>query len=139
MTVKLKCPVCGSMGSLMQKTTKTKTTTGEYKEYRYWYIYHGKKAMKPWCYLTKEDLNKPEIKEALRKSTTQITTQTTQKSENPKLASKSENTVSGGVRVWSKETGLGPVGVGLRGFKSRPPHHSTRFIVKPVNKQHVHI
>ena len=30
---------------------------------------------------------------------------------------------SGGVRVWSKETGLGPVGVGLRGFKSRPPHH----------------
>ena len=29
---------------------------------------------------------------------------------------------SGVVRVWSKETGLGPVGVGLRGFKPHTPH-----------------
>ena len=76
MTVKLKCPVCGSMGTLMQKTTKTKTTTGRYKEYRYWYVYHGKKAKKPWCYLTKEDLEKPEIKEAIEELTTQTATQT---------------------------------------------------------------
>ena len=31
--------------------------------------------------------------------------------------------LSGGVRVWSKETGLGPVGIGLRGFKPHPPHY----------------
>ena len=29
----------------------------------------------------------------------------------------------GGVRAWSKETGLGPVAAGLHGFKSHPPHH----------------
>ena len=28
----------------------------------------------------------------------------------------------GGVRVWSKETGLGPVAIGLHGFKPHPPH-----------------
>ena len=31
---------------------------------------------------------------------------------------------SGGARARSKGTGSGPVGVGLRGFKSHPPHHS---------------
>jgi hypothetical protein len=29
----------------------------------------------------------------------------------------------GGVRVWPKETGLGPVAAGLHGFKPHPPHH----------------
>ena len=29
----------------------------------------------------------------------------------------------GGVRVWSKEAGLGPAAVGLHGFKPHPPHH----------------
>ena len=29
---------------------------------------------------------------------------------------------SGGFQAWSKEQGLGPCGVGLRGFKSHPPH-----------------
>ena len=76
MTVKLKCPVCGSIGTLMQKTTKTKTTTGEHKKYRYWYIYHGKKAKKPWCYLSKENLERPEIKRATEGLATQTTTQT---------------------------------------------------------------
>lgn len=32
-------------------------------------------------------------------------------------------TVGGGVRVWSKESGLGPDAAGLRGFKPHPPHH----------------
>ena len=66
MTVKLQCPVCNLLGTLMQKTTKTKTTRGEYKEYTYWYIYHGKKAKKQWCYLSKELLKNTEIKEAIR-------------------------------------------------------------------------
>ena len=30
---------------------------------------------------------------------------------------------SGGLPVWSKEQGLGPCRVGVRGFKSHPPHH----------------
>jgi len=85
MAVKLKCPVCGSMGTLMQKTTKTKTTTGQYKEYRYWYVYHGKKAEKPWCYLTKENLEKTEIKKAIEELTTQTTTQNTNETNNPDL------------------------------------------------------
>jgi hypothetical protein len=28
----------------------------------------------------------------------------------------------GGLPVWSKEQGLGPCRVGVRGFKSHPPH-----------------
>ena len=74
MTTKLACPVCGDMGTLMQKTTKTKTTTGDYKEYRYWYVYHGKGAKKPWCYLSKKLFTTPEIREAIE-DTTQMTTQ----------------------------------------------------------------
>ncbi len=30
--------------------------------------------------------------------------------------------IGGVVRVWSKEAGLGPAGVGLRGFKPHTPH-----------------
>jgi hypothetical protein len=30
--------------------------------------------------------------------------------------------VGGGFRVWSKEQGLGPCRVGVRGFESHPPH-----------------
>lgn len=41
----------------MYKTTKTKTTTGEYKEYKKLYVYHGKPNQK-WCYLKKEDSEK---------------------------------------------------------------------------------
>ena len=95
MTVKLKCPVCGSTGTLMQKTTKTKTTTGQYKAYRYWYVYHGKKAKKPWCYLGKEDLEKTEIKKAIEELTTQTATQTdtvtTQTKNNLKSSSIQQN------------------------------------------------
>ncbi len=29
---------------------------------------------------------------------------------------------SGGLQAWSKEQGLGPCPVGVRGFKSHPPH-----------------
>ena len=28
-----------------------------------------------------------------------------------------------GVSEWSKEAGLGPAAIGLRGFESHPPHH----------------
>ena len=33
----------------------------------------------------------------------------------------------GGVRVWPKEIGLGPIAVGLHGFKPHPPHHYVDF------------
>ena len=33
-----------------------------------------------------------------------------------------ESDSRGGVRVWSKEAGLGPAAVGLHGFKPHPPH-----------------
>ena len=33
-------------------------------------------AKKPWCYLSIEDLERPEVKEGIKKSTTQVTTQT---------------------------------------------------------------
>ena len=32
--------------------------------------------------------------------------------------------VYAGVSEWSKEAGLGPAAVGLRGFESHPPHHA---------------
>ena len=31
--------------------------------------------------------------------------------------------VYAGVSEWSKEAGLGPAAIGLRGFESHPPHH----------------
>ena len=141
MTVKLKCPVCGDFGVLMKKTTITQTTKRKYR-YQKWYVYHNrsKGTTQRWCYLSKKYLRLSKISEAIfREQATQNTTQTTQKTNKPKLASNREKTVSGGVRVWSKETGLGPVGVGLRGFKSRPPHHNARFIVKPESEQHTHL
>ena len=68
----------------MYKTTKTKTTRGEYKEYRKLYVYHGKPNQK-WCYLKKEDLRKiPKAIESMQNHTTQTTTQiTTQTSMRP--------------------------------------------------------
>ncbi len=77
MTIKLKCPVCNSEGTLMQKKTKTKTTRGEYKDYTYWYIYHGKKAKRQWCYLNNKLLEIPKLKnltEKIKQITTQIGT-----------------------------------------------------------------
>lgn len=38
--------------------------------------------------------------------------------------SNEKETESGVVRVWSKESGLGPDGVGLRGFKPHTPHQT---------------
>ena len=63
--VLMKCPVCNISGSLMLKTTKTKTSTGKYKTYKKFYVYHGKKAKKPWCYLNKKHLSRADVKEAL--------------------------------------------------------------------------
>jgi hypothetical protein len=84
MTVKLKCPVCGEYGTLMTKTTITKTASKEYR-YEKWYIYHNrsKGTKQRWCYLSKKYLELPEIKEAITKekatqNTTQISTVTTQ-------------------------------------------------------------
>lgn len=68
------CPVCGRSGTFMQKTSKTKTSTGEYKTYKYWYVYHGKESRKQWCYLNKRLLTLPEIQEAIQQAT-QTTTQ----------------------------------------------------------------
>ena len=35
----------------------------------------------------------------------------------------------GGLQVWSKEQGLGPCRVGVRGFKSHPPHFQHDFVM----------
>ncbi len=83
--MKVKCPICGKEGTLMYKTTKTKTTTGKYREYRKLYIYHGKNAQKKWCYLKQEDLDK--IQQATGQNytnTTQMTTQNSMSLEKPK-------------------------------------------------------
>ena len=42
---------------------------------------------------------------------------------NPKV----NGQLRGGFQAWSKEQGLGPCGVGLRGFKSHPPHQRLRI------------
>jgi len=93
MTMKLKCPICGNNGILITKTTITKTATKQY-QYEKWYVYHNarKESKQKWCYLSKNYLEQPEIKEALEKqlttqNTTQKITNTTQniyKSETPK-------------------------------------------------------
>ena len=93
MTVKLECPVCGDFGVLMKKTTITQIAKRKYR-YEKWYVYHNrsKGTTQRWCYLSKKYLELPEINKAiLREQATQNTTQTTQKSEKPKLASKSQN------------------------------------------------
>jgi len=85
LTMKLKCPVCGEHGTLMSKTTITKTSKATYR-YLKWYVYHNKSkgTKQRWCYLSKKYLQLPEIKEAISKQlatqnksiTTQNTTQT---------------------------------------------------------------
>ena len=96
MTMKLKCPICGNNGILITKTTITKTATKQY-QYEKWYVYHNarKESKQKWCYLSKNYLEQPEIKEALEKqlttqNTTQKITNTTQnisKAETPKSSS----------------------------------------------------
>lgn len=85
-TLKLTCPVCGYEGIPMQKITKIKTSTGEYKTYRYWYIYHGKKSKKQWCYLSKKLLKLQKVKESIKQ-----TTQTTKNVENLNSSSIRQN------------------------------------------------
>ncbi len=85
----------------MYKTTKTKTTTGEYKVYRKLYVYHGKKAKKQWCYLKKEDLEK--IEQATGQNytnTTQITTQTSVRAKKPVPSFFQKNKLDSGSRGW---------------------------------------
>ena len=75
MTVKIKCPVCGNLGALMQKTTKSKGYS-----YRKWYVYHNrsKGTKQRWCYLSKKYLDILEIKQAIEQLTgNQFTTQNT--------------------------------------------------------------
>ena len=84
----------------MYKTTKTKTTTGEYKEYRKLYVYHRKPDQK-WCYLKKEDLEK--IKQNTGDNytnTTQITTQATARINKPVPSFFKENKPNYGSRGW---------------------------------------
>ena len=83
------------------------------------------------CYLGNYEKLPQEYKDKLEQnpiykdsSYTQNYTQTANDSKKPKMILKSQKK-GGGVRVWSKETGLGPVGEGLRGFKPHPPHLST--------------
>ena len=87
MTTKLRCPVCGDIGTLMKKETITKIAG---KRYRYdkWYVYHNrsKGTKQRWCYLSKDYLQLPEIGEAIqRESATQNTTQITTQNENGKI------------------------------------------------------
>jgi len=76
MAIKVKCPVCGNDGVLMQKTTLT-TKGGKTYTYHKWYIYHNKSkgTKQKWCYLSKEYLETSEIKQAIEQLTTQNTTQ----------------------------------------------------------------
>ena len=104
MTTKLRCPVCGDIGTLMKKETITKIAG---KRYRYdkWYVYHNrsKGTKQRWCYLSKENLHLPEIREAVQKEqatqnnpiSTQKTTQKlgTQNSPNSSLDLKTRNTM----------------------------------------------
>jgi hypothetical protein len=41
MTVKLRCPVCGDIGTLMKKETITKIAGRRYR-YEKWYVYHNR-------------------------------------------------------------------------------------------------
>ena len=69
-----------------------------------------------------------EYKELLSDSVhnnTQHCTQTNIEKDKTELSfiqQKKSKNLYAGVSEWSKETGLGPVGVGLRGFEPRPPH-----------------
>ncbi len=95
----------------MLKTTITKTPKREYR-YEKWYIYHNrsKGTKQRWCYLSKKYLELPEIKESIkREQATQNTTQkeysATQRRNNLKLGSVSENrhVLFGGCRLaWSR-------------------------------------
>ena len=104
MTTKLRCPVCGDIGTLMKKETITKIAG---KRYRYdkWYVYHNrsKGTKQRWCYLSKENLHLPEIREAVQKEqatqnnpiSAQETTQKlgTENSPNSSLDLKTRNTM----------------------------------------------
>ena len=97
MTMKLKCPICGNNGILITKTTITKTATKQY-QYEKWYVYHNarKESKQKWCYLSKNYLDQPDIKEAITKQfTTQNTTQkiinTTQKMTSIQIEERGSN------------------------------------------------
>ncbi len=84
MTMKLKCPVCGNFGTLMQKTTKSKGYS-----YRKWYVYHNrsKGTKQRWCYLSKKYLDILEIKQAIEQLIkNQFTTQNKVEQNNLKSA-----------------------------------------------------
>jgi DNA polymerase II large subunit len=113
--MKVRCPRCQQEGDLILKKTVSKG-----KVYEYLNVAHYVNAKVKWCYLNRE------YRRILEKNITQITqtlhkTGLSKKNLNLGLFTEKKD-ASGGVRVWSKETGLGPVGVGLRGFKSHPPH-----------------
>jgi len=49
-----------------------KTAIKQY-QYKKWYVYHNarKESRQKWCYLSKNNLEQPEIKEAINQYTTQ--------------------------------------------------------------------
>ena len=123
---RVQCIKCGRTGNLTTKKTKSHGTT-----YEYYYIQHYIKETDKieWCYLGKYDRLPQDYKDKLEQNAVhkessyiQDYTQTSKDSKKAKTGLKSQKK-GGGVRVWSKETGLGPVGEGLRGFKPHPPHH----------------
>ncbi len=93
----------------MYKTTKTKTTTGEYRTYRKLYVYHNKPNQK-WCYLKKEDLDNMPKKalDSLPKRTTQTTTQmTTQTYRNTQETREAQETLkSANMTLYTDAYGL---------------------------------
>ena len=104
--MKVFCPKCSEKGSL-----------AVYRDRYYRVAHYGKetKGIK-WCFIgTVEDTD-------FSLFTTNLTT-TTLLQQPSNYSSNKKVTSSGGFQAWSKEQGLGPCGVGLRGFKSHPPHH----------------
>ena len=65
MTEKLKCPICGEDGVLILKTTVTHAKGHRY-EYQKWYVYHNKTRKQRWCYLSKEQLDRADVKRVIR-------------------------------------------------------------------------
>jgi len=62
MNKRITCPVCGKIGIMILKKTSTKTA-GKVYTYKKWNVYHH--TNRKWCYLNKDHLDLPEIREVI--------------------------------------------------------------------------
>ena len=89
--MQMTCPRCGKKGTLTLRLTISKGI-----RYHYYYVQHvfyDNKRKTKWCYLGKYKNLSNEVKEQMKKedSYTQMYTQTTEKSENPRSILINEN------------------------------------------------